>query len=263
VPGHGRRHMIGDHHGPAPAPQLCCSQPRMGFSARTPPAVVLGGEPLDQCGDLGADRRPAVALRVGPLLCDQAAVSPQDGTGRDQPVHRQPSGQVPDQCGEDGAVGPVQPGPGPGAAQHGDLVPQHQQLGVLGGRRAAGQDQPAADTDEDQIEQAEGQPACGSSSHTAQASLGLFPELHTRLSRTQQRMSGRGRAWTLPGLHLRHQPASFDALTHHVRPHVAAADHHVLPPTLAHRSSSQARQTSGTPQACVARPTCDQRRVIA
>ena len=55
--------------------------------------------------------------------------------------------------------------------------------------------------------------------------LGLYPELHTRLSRTQQRMSGRGRAWTLPGLRPWHQPASFDALTHHVRPHVAAIDH--------------------------------------
>jgi hypothetical protein len=57
--------------------------------------------------------------------------------------------------------------------------------------------------------------------------LGLYPELHTRLGRTQQRMSGRGRAWTLPGLRPWHQPASFDALTHHVRPHVAAINHHV------------------------------------
>jgi len=57
--------------------------------------------------------------------------------------------------------------------------------------------------------------------------LGLSPELHTQLSRTQQRMSGRGRAWTLPGLRPWHQPASFDALTHHVRPHVAAINHHV------------------------------------
>ena len=44
------------------------------------------------------------------------------------------SRQEPDQRGEDGAVGPVEPGPRIGAAQHGDLVPQHEQLGVLGGR---------------------------------------------------------------------------------------------------------------------------------
>jgi hypothetical protein len=42
--------------------------------------------------------------------------------------------QEPDQRGEDRTVGPVQPGPGIGAAQHGDLVPQHQQLCILGGR---------------------------------------------------------------------------------------------------------------------------------
>ena len=57
--------------------------------------------------------------------------------------------------------------------------------------------------------------------------LVLSPELHTQLSRTQQRMSGWGRAWTLPGLRPWHQPASFDALTHHVRLHVAAINHHV------------------------------------
>jgi hypothetical protein len=43
-----------------------------------------------------------------------------------------------------------------GAAQHGDLVPQHQQFSVLRRRRAAEQDKPAAEPDEDQVEQAEG-----------------------------------------------------------------------------------------------------------
>ena len=37
-------------------------------------------------------------------------------------------------------VGPIQPGPGVGSAQHGDLMPQHQELGVLGGRRTTEQD---------------------------------------------------------------------------------------------------------------------------
>ena len=58
----------------------------------------------------------------------------QDGAGRNQPMLSQPHGQEPDQRGEDCAVGPVEPGPRMGAAQHGDLVPQHEQLGVLGGR---------------------------------------------------------------------------------------------------------------------------------
>jgi hypothetical protein len=43
-----------------------------------------------------------------------------------------------------------------GPAQHGDLMPQHQELGVLGGRRPAEQDKPAAEPDEDQVAQAEG-----------------------------------------------------------------------------------------------------------
>ena len=36
------------------------------------PVVILGGEPLDQRGDLGADRRPSHPVRVGPLAGDQA-----------------------------------------------------------------------------------------------------------------------------------------------------------------------------------------------
>jgi len=51
--------------------------------------------------------------------------------------------------------------------------------------------------------------------------LGLFPELRTPPGRTRQRTSGRGQARTLPGLRPWHRPASFDVLTHNVRPHVA------------------------------------------
>jgi hypothetical protein len=83
-------------------------------------SALTGGRPVP-CG-------------VGPLPGDQAPVPSQDGAGYDQPVHPQPGGQQPGQRGEDSAAGPVQPGPGMGAAQHGDLVPQHQQLDVLGRR---------------------------------------------------------------------------------------------------------------------------------
>jgi hypothetical protein len=99
-----------------------------------PQPWVLGGKPFDECGDLGADRRPSCLVRVGPLPDDQTAVPPQDSAGGDQPVHPQLCRQEPDQRGEDGAIGPVEPGPRMSAAKHGDLVPQHEQLGVLGGR---------------------------------------------------------------------------------------------------------------------------------
>jgi hypothetical protein len=98
------------------------------------PAVVLGGEPLDERGDLGAGRRPSCLVRAGPFSGDQTAVPSQDSAGGDQPVHPEPCREKPDQRGEDRAVGPVEPGPGMGAAQHGDFVPQHEQLDVLGGR---------------------------------------------------------------------------------------------------------------------------------
>jgi hypothetical protein len=50
------------------------------------PAVVLGGELPDERGDLGADRRPARPVRVGPFPGHQPAMPPQHGPWRDQPV---------------------------------------------------------------------------------------------------------------------------------------------------------------------------------
>jgi hypothetical protein len=71
------------------------------------PAAVLGGEPPDEQGDLGADRRSACPVRAGPLAGDQAAVPSQDGAGGDKAVHPQPCRQESDQRGEDRPVGPV------------------------------------------------------------------------------------------------------------------------------------------------------------
>ena len=58
----------------------------------------------------------------------------QDGAESDEPLCSQLCQKKPDQRVENGAVGPVEPGPWMGTAQHGDLVPQHEQLGVLEGR---------------------------------------------------------------------------------------------------------------------------------
>ena len=96
--------------------------------------MVLGGEPLDERGDLGADRWPSRPVRAGPFAGDEAAVPAKHGTRGDQPVRPQVPGQEANQRGEDRAVGPVQAWPGMGAAQHGNLVPQHEQLDVLGRR---------------------------------------------------------------------------------------------------------------------------------
>ena len=87
------------------------------------PAVVLGGEPLYQRGNLGADRRPSRPVRTGPLAGDQATVLPQNGAGGNQPVHPQPCQQERDQRDEDRPVSPVEPRPQAGPPWHGDLVP--------------------------------------------------------------------------------------------------------------------------------------------
>ncbi len=83
---------------------------QLALDALVSPRAVLGGELLDERGDLGAGRRSSRVVRVGPLLSDQAAMPPQDGAGRDQPVRPEPSGQLPDQRGQHRPAGPVQPG---------------------------------------------------------------------------------------------------------------------------------------------------------
>ena len=57
-------------------------------------------------------------------------------------VALQPCRQAPDEGGEDGPVGPVQAWSWVGTAEHGDLMPQHEHLDVLGrGGAAQQQDQ--------------------------------------------------------------------------------------------------------------------------
>jgi hypothetical protein len=112
-----------------------CADPVAGLEQLTvdplvAPAVVVGGEALGKCGDLGADWRPARPLRRRPFPVGQAMMPPQDGPRVDQPVCPQLPGQDPDQRGHDGSISPVEPGPGLSAAQHGGLVPQHQQFRV-------------------------------------------------------------------------------------------------------------------------------------
>src|SRR6266566_3153026 len=47
---------------------------KLALDALVSPGGVLGGEPLDQRGDFGADRRPARPVRIGPLPGHEAAV---------------------------------------------------------------------------------------------------------------------------------------------------------------------------------------------
>ena len=71
----------------------------------------------------------------------------------DHPVATQRSGQPPDEGGEHGPVGPVQAWSWVGAAQHGDLVAQHEELDVLGGGRSGHQQEQSEHLPEDQVQQ--------------------------------------------------------------------------------------------------------------
>ena len=67
----------------------------------------------------------------------------QDRVRGDQAMATQCAGQPPHERGEHGPVRPVHARSWVGAAQDGDLVAQHEELDVLGGGRAAHQqDQP-------------------------------------------------------------------------------------------------------------------------
>jgi hypothetical protein len=76
-------------------------------------------------------------MAVGPSSTYEAAVPAQDRVGCDEAMATQCAGQPPHEGGEHGPVRPIQARSWVGAAQDGDLVPQHEELDVLAGGRAA------------------------------------------------------------------------------------------------------------------------------
>jgi hypothetical protein len=87
----------------------------------TAPAVVLGGEPLDERGDLGADRRMPRPVRIGPPAGDQAAVPARDGAGSNESACSQPSGRS--RISAARAARSAQSSPGRGSARRSTATP--------------------------------------------------------------------------------------------------------------------------------------------
>ena len=77
----------------------------------------------------------------------------QDGARGDKAMATQCSGQPQDEGGEDRPVRSVQAWFWTGAAEDGDLVPQHEEFDVLGGGRATQQQDQSEHLPEDQIQQ--------------------------------------------------------------------------------------------------------------
>jgi hypothetical protein len=84
---------------------------------------------------------------------DQATMPAQDRRRRHQTMLLDRLGQHTTQRGQDRPVGPVQARSWIPAAQHRDLMTQHEQFGVLARTRPRQQHQPADDPNEDQIQQ--------------------------------------------------------------------------------------------------------------
>jgi hypothetical protein len=125
---------------PQPCPCTRGGTARHG-SADTP-GRVLPGQPQHQSTDLGCRGRAATLVRVAPAASDQVLMPAQQRLGRTNNPRRGRSGQQPRESSKHGAVGPVYPRPAHLSPQHRDLVAQHQQLGVLGGRASRQQRKP-------------------------------------------------------------------------------------------------------------------------
>jgi hypothetical protein len=91
---------------------------------------------------LGIERRPArLATRVSPGVGDQPAVPAQQRLGLDDETGPAGSGQHPADRGKQSPVGGLQLRTSDLAAQHGELMPQHEDLQVLGSVTVSTQDE--------------------------------------------------------------------------------------------------------------------------
>ena len=105
---------------------------QLALDSSVAPAGILAGHPQHE----GPDRRrggwPAwSSAQVGPAAGDELGVPAQQRSGRHQPQLAQRGRQQPAQRAEYRAVEPRERWPVVRAAQHGDLMTQHQDLDVL------------------------------------------------------------------------------------------------------------------------------------
>jgi hypothetical protein len=104
-------------------------------------------------GEHVVDRWPSGPVRVGPSSAHEAAMPTQDRVRGDHAVAPQCAGQPLHERGEHSPVRPIQARTWVGTAQDGDLVPQHEELDVLAGGRAAHQQDQPEHLPKDQIQQ--------------------------------------------------------------------------------------------------------------
>ena len=109
------------------------------MDALVAPAWVLPGQTDDQLLDLLIQWRSSRSTRVGPRAGDQPPMPTQQRVGLDEEARPADSGEDAADRSEQGAVSRLQPRAWNLAAQHTELVAQHEDLQVLAGVAAAEQ----------------------------------------------------------------------------------------------------------------------------
>jgi hypothetical protein len=138
-----------------PDPALVAEPAQLTVDATIAPGRVLPGQPQHQRADLPRGTRTATSVWVAPAAPDQLPMPAQQRLGPDErPVPAQ-ARQQPHQSSQHGSVCPIHPRSGHRPPQYRDLVAQHEQLGVLGGRTPRQQGKPRHHLAEHQVDQSQ------------------------------------------------------------------------------------------------------------
>ena len=137
-------------------PDLVAEAAQLAVDAAISPGRVLSCQPLHQPRSSAAADGPPMRIRPAasdqvPMLRAGCRLDDQHLPGRARQEPRQP--------GQHRPVGPVNAWPGHLAAQHRDLVAQHEQLGILDRRTVRQQCEPPQHLAEQQIEQSQVMPS--------------------------------------------------------------------------------------------------------
>jgi hypothetical protein len=140
-------------YGAGPDPALVPEPAQLTVDATVAPGRVLPCQPQHQIADLQRHAWTTTPVWVAPAPSHQILMPAQQRLGPDeQPVPAR-ARQQPGESGQHRTVSPVQSGSDHLPAEHRNLVPQHQQLHVVGRRAPCQQHQPSQQLAEHQIEQ--------------------------------------------------------------------------------------------------------------
>ena len=158
-------------------PQSVAEAAQLTVDAAVAPGRVLPCQPQHQSPNLRRHGGTATPVWVGPAAPNQILMPAQQRRRLYEHPAPDRARQQPGEPGQHRAVSPVHPGSDHLPAEHRNLVPQHQQLHVLGRRAPRQQHQPSHQLAEDQIQQSKRHPSiiCVNDSPSELAAQSLRP----------------------------------------------------------------------------------------